>query len=32
MIRRWRLDRFGDDEVKLSYQKRMNSQRVLRVK
>ena len=20
MIRRWRLDRFGDDEVKLSYQ------------
>ena len=37
VIRRWRLDRFGDDEVKLSYQnalmaKCMNSQRVLRVK
>ena len=37
VIRRWRLDIFGDDEVKLSYQNALmaevqNSQRVLRVK
>ena len=37
VIRRWRLDRFGDDEVKLSYQnalglKCIDSQRILGVK
>ena len=37
VIRRWRLDRFGDDELKLSYQNALRaemhySQRVLRVK
>ena len=37
VIRRWRLDRFGDDKVKLSYQKALRaevhrSQRILGVK